>query len=167
MATTHHLSQAAHDRLAAELEELTTHGRIDIARKIEEARMMGDLSENGDYHAAKEEQGKMEARIGHLQALLEQAEIIPDEAGDTDVVRVGSIVTVAYDADDEESYFLGSIEERDTEVEVMSPTSPLGQALLAVPDGEATRPAREGDDVSYEVNGRDVTVTVTEIRPGR
>lgn len=107
----------------------------------------------------------MEARIGHLRALLERAEIIPDETGETDVVRVGSIVTIAYDEDDEESYFLGSIEERHAEVEVMSPTSPLGEALLHVPEGAGSRPAREGDDVTYEVNGRPVTVTVTEIRP--
>ena len=64
------LSQAAFDRLKAELDELTTVGRINIARKIEVAREMGDLSENGDYHAAKEEQGKMEGRIGHLAALI-------------------------------------------------------------------------------------------------
>ncbi len=66
MPDVHHLSQATYDRLRAELEELTTTGRIDIARKIETARELGDLSENGDYHAAKEEQGKMEARIRHL-----------------------------------------------------------------------------------------------------
>jgi len=62
MADPKQLSQEAHDRLKAELDDLTTRGRIDIARKIETARELGDLSENGDYHAAKEEQGKMEGR---------------------------------------------------------------------------------------------------------
>ena len=76
VADIHHLSQDAYDRLQAEHEDLTTHGRIDIARKIQAARELGDLSENGDYHAAKEEQGKMEGRIRHLAAVLENAEIV-------------------------------------------------------------------------------------------
>ena len=64
MASTHELSQAAHDRLSTELNDLTSRGRLEIAEKIEAARELGDLKENGDYHAAKDEQGKMEARIG-------------------------------------------------------------------------------------------------------
>ena len=79
MADDQHLSRAAYDRLKAEHDDLTTRGRVEIARKIETARELGDLSENGDYHAAKEEQGKMEGRIRHLEALLENAEIV--EAG--------------------------------------------------------------------------------------
>ena len=70
------LSQAAYDRLKTEYDDLTTRGRLDIARKIESARELGDLSENGDYHAAKEEQGKMEGRIIHLNRMLENAEIV-------------------------------------------------------------------------------------------
>src|ERR687892_2505686 len=76
MGNTHHLSQAAYDRLKTELDDLTTRGRVEIARKIEAARELGDLSENGDYHAAKEEQGKMEARIRQLVDMLENAEIV-------------------------------------------------------------------------------------------
>ncbi|MHB8466936.1 MAG: GreA/GreB family elongation factor, partial [Acidimicrobiales bacterium] len=63
------LSRAAYDRLRAELDDLTTRGRVEIARKIEEARALGDLSENGDYHAAKDSQGHMESRIRQLDAL--------------------------------------------------------------------------------------------------
>ena len=126
----HQLSQVAFDRLQAELEELRTVGRIAIARKIEVAREMGDLSENGDYHAAKEEQGKMEARIGHLSALIKLAIIINHE-GDVDEVAQGCLVTIVYeDDDDEEQYLIGSIEERRDGVEVVSPTSPLGMALM-------------------------------------
>src|ERR1700704_1233121 len=80
MADPQELSQEAHDRLRAELTELTGEGRIDIARKIEAARMLGDLSENGDYHAAKDQQGKMEARIRHLQSILRDA-VIVDTSG--------------------------------------------------------------------------------------
>lgn len=140
MADSVHLSQAAYDRIKAEHEELTTVGMIDIARKIEAARELGDLSENGDYHAAKEEQGKMAGRIAHLAQLLENAEIVEDAA--TDEVQPGAIVGIRYEGDDEvERYLLGSIEERVEGVEVMSPGSALGQALLG---------GKAGDTVSYE-----------------
>ena len=77
------LSREAFDRLQAELDDLTTRGRIEVAEKIEQARELGDLSENGDYHAAKDEQGHMEGRIRQLEALLENVEIIePPAEGD-------------------------------------------------------------------------------------
>src|SRR5438128_4147290 len=110
VADTQHLSQAAYDRLSAELEQLSTIGRIDIARKIQSARELGDLKENGDYHAAKEEQGKMEARIRHLAAILDNCEIT--EGGASDSVINGSIVSIMYEGDDEaEKFLIGSIEE--------------------------------------------------------
>tara|TARA_B100000686_G_C16692519_1_gene918528 strand:- start:118 stop:585 length:468 start_codon:yes stop_codon:yes gene_type:complete len=130
MAKVQKLSQAAYDRLQEEFTLLTTTGRIDIARKIETARELGDLSENGDYHAAKEEQGKMEGRIAHLSSLLENAEIVDESVGG-DNVREGSIVSIQYvDDEDIEKYLVGSIEERVENAEVVSPTSPLGEALL-------------------------------------
>ena len=76
MAEIQRLSPEAHARLSAEFLELTTRGRIEIADKIEQARLLGDLSENGDYHAAKEEQGTMEARILRLASGLEDCEIL-------------------------------------------------------------------------------------------
>jgi transcription elongation factor GreA len=140
MPDTHHLSRAAFDRLQHELDDLTTRGRVEIARKIETARELGDLSENGDYHAAKEEQGKMEGRIRHLEALVKNAEIV--EAGGRETVEAGSIVEIRYDGDDDsERYLIGSIEERHDDLEVMSPGSPLGKALLG---------HRIGDVVDYE-----------------
>ena len=93
MADAQQLSQAAFDRLKAEYDDLTTRGRIDIARKIEAARELGDLSENGDYHAAKEEQGKMEGRIMHLGRMIENAVIVEAEVGG-DSVMAGAIVTI-------------------------------------------------------------------------
>ena len=154
MPETHHLSQSAHDRLSAELEELTTHGRTDIARKIQSARELGDLSENGDYHAAKEEQGKMEARIRHIQAVLENAEIV--EAGGTDRVGTGSIVSISYEGDDEtETYLIGSIEEKQAGVDVISPGSPLGQSLMG---------AAIGDVVEFEAPGGILKVEVVDIQ---
>lgn len=140
MAETTQLSQAAHDRLRAEYDDLTTRGRVDIAQKIEAARLLGDLSENGDYHAAKEEQGKMEGRIAHLGAILDSAVIVEAESGGT--VAAGSVVTIRYEGDDDtERYLIGSIEERHEDLDVMSPGSPLGEALVG-------RVA--GDVVTYE-----------------
>ena len=149
----HHLSQATHDRLSAEHEQLTTHGRVDIARKIQAARELGDLSENGDYHAAKEEQGKMEARIRQLEALLKDAEIV--EAGDADKVQPGVIVSISYEGDDEvERFLVGSVEERHGELEVLTPGSPLGQALLD---------HRVGDVVDFEAPGGVLKVKIVDI----
>jgi transcription elongation factor GreA len=140
MADTVPLSQAAFDRLQAEHDDLVSRGRIDIARKIETARELGDLSENGDYHAAKEEQGKMEGRISHVANILDNAVIV--ESGDIDRIRAGTVVGIRYEGDDDvERYLLGSIEERVEDLEVMSPGSPLGEALIGRTVGET---------VSYE-----------------
>jgi transcription elongation factor GreA len=154
MATTHHLSQAAFDRLKSEHDDLTTRGRIEIARKIETARELGDLSENGDYHAAKEEQGKMEGRIRQLHSLIENAEIVEAAGGGT--VGLGSVVGIRYAGDDDvERYLIGSIEERHDDLDVISPSSPLGEALM----GSGT-----GDDVSFTApSGADLEVTVVTI----
>ena len=130
MATTQ-LSRSAFDRLQAEFFDLTTRGRIEVAQKIETARLMGDLSENGDYHAAKDEQGQMEGRIRQLEYIIETAEII--EGGDEGIVSAGSIVTIVYEGDDDtmaERYLVGHMEEKVGDLDIMSPESPLGSALL-------------------------------------
>ena len=148
------LSQGAYDRIKAEHDDLVTRGKIDIARKIETARELGDLSENGDYHAAKEEQGKMAGRINHLANLLENAKIVDSKA--TDEVQAGVIVGIRYEGDsDVERYLLGSIEERVEGVEVMSPGSALGTALVG---------AKIGDTVEYETpTGANLKVEIVTI----
>jgi transcription elongation factor GreA len=150
------LTQETYDRLVAELEDLTTQGRQEIAAAIEAARALGDLSENGDYHAAKDTQGKMESRIRHLQALLKNAKVVAGEASDG-TVAAGSVVVLRYDGDDEDDvtkYFVGSIEERRGDMSVVSPSAPLGQALLG---------KRAGDTVAYEAPGGSLTVTILEV----
>jgi transcription elongation factor GreA len=151
MAQMHQLSRAAYDRLTAEHEDLTTRGRIEIARSIERARELGDLSENGDYHAAKDQQGHMEARIRTLEAILENAEIVDDAV--EGVVSPGSIVTIRYEGDDDdmaEVYLIGHIEEQ-ADHDVISPTSPLGAALIG---------KHAGDEVEYDAPGGVLKVVV-------
>ena len=154
MADTHHLSQAAYDRLKAEHDELTTVGRVDIARKIEAARELGDLKENGDYHAAKDHQGQMEARIRQLAAMIENCEIV--EGTDGEVVEPGAVVELRYEGDDDtETYFYGSVEERGIEHDIISPRSPLGEALVG---------AKVGDKVDFaSPTGAMLTVEVVSI----
>ena len=152
MAQTHHLSQAAFDRLQTEHDDLTTRGRVEIARKIEAARELGDLSENGDYHAAKEEQGKMEGRIRQLAYMLENAEIVDTDSGGERVSH-GSVVGIRYEGDDEvERYLIGSIEERHDDLDVISPSSPLGVALNgSAPGDTVTFIAPTGAELKVEV----------------
>lgn len=150
------LTRDTFDRLQAELDDLKTRGRVDIARAIEAARALGDLSENGDYHAAKDSQGKMEARIRQLQAMLENAAIVDSDAVDaSDIVTTGVVVSLKYVGDDDvERYLLGSIEERREGVSVVSPNSPLGQALMG---------AKVGDEVSYDAPSGTLQVEVVGI----
>jgi transcription elongation factor GreA len=149
------LTPETYARLQAELEDLTTRGRVEIAQAIESARALGDLSENGDYHAAKDSQGKMESRIRQLQALLKDAEVV--EVADTSdgTVTQGVVVTLRYEGDDTtQDYFVGSIEERRGDMPVVSPSAPLGQALL----GKSA-----GNTVSYEAPGGVLQVEIVKV----
>ena len=146
------LTSETHERLVAELEDLTTRGRVEIAAAIEAARALGDLSENGDYHAAKDAQGKMEARIRQLQALLKHAEIV-DGGGSDGRIAAGTVVILRYE-DDTQRFFVGSIEEKPGDLTVVSPGSPLGRALL----GRAA-----GDTVEYAAPGGTLRVVVVAV----
>lgn len=156
MAETQQLSRETYERLSAELDDLRTRGRVDIARAIEAARALGDLSENGDYHAAKDSQGKMEARIRQLAATLSDAQIVdPATAGAGGKVTTGVVVSLRYIGDDEaERFLIGSIEERQEGVSVISPNSPLGHALMG---------AEAGDRVSYDAPSGKLEVEVVNL----
>ncbi len=148
------LTQEAFDRLHNELEQLSTVGRDEIAKRIEAAREEGDLKENGGYHAAKDEQGKQEARIRTLQSLLKNAKVgeAPASRG---VVEPGTVVT-ALVAGGEEVFLLGNREiAADSELDVYSEASPLGAAILGL---------KEGEKSSYTApNGRDISVEVVKV----
>ena len=154
MSDTRELSKETYDRLHAELEQLTGEGRIDIAQKIEAARALGDLSENGDYHAAKDQQGKMEARIRQIQGILLDAIVVEDRPSDGSVV-VGSVVGIEFGpGEDPEPFLVGHIEERREGMDVLSPDSPLGSELLG---------KHAGDEASYEVKGNKLSVKIVSV----
>ena len=122
------LTQEAYDRLKGEYDTLSGPGRADVVKKIEAAREEGDLKENGGYHAAKEEQGKMEARIRQLTQLLENAKV-GETPKDNGVVEPGMLVTVEMFGD-EETFLLGHREIKDDSgLEVFSEQSPLGKSI--------------------------------------
>jgi transcription elongation factor GreA len=150
----HQLSKSTFDRIKAEFDDLTTRGRIEVAYKIERARELGDLKENGDYHAAKDEQGHMEGRIRQIESILEDVEVVTVPADG--VVGLGSVVAIVFEGDsdsDAESYLIGHVEEKpeNDSVSVMSPSSPLGSALLG---------AKEGDVVTYDATNAKLKVKV-------
>ncbi|MDH2903055.1 MAG: transcription elongation factor GreA [Actinomycetota bacterium] len=153
----HRITQETLDKLRAEYHHLTTVGRTEIARIIESARLLGDLSENGDYHAAKDEQGKMESRIRQIDNVIRNHEIVARDEH-ADVAQHASIVQIVYEGDADEDFqefFIGSIEEKPDGVLVASPTSPLGSALL----GHAI-----GDLVQYEAPSGVLRVKIVGLR---
>jgi transcription elongation factor GreA len=157
------LTQEAYDKLKSELDHLQGPGRAAIAHKIAQAREEGDLSENGGYHAAREEQGHLEARIRQLTDMLHKAQV-GESSANADEVAPGMRITIAFDGDesDTDTFLLGSREllGLDGSVDatnVYSPQSPLGAAILG---------KKKGDDVSYVApNGRSINVTVIKVEP--
>ena len=148
------LSPAAAQKLQEEYDHLTTVGRIEASERIAEARSHGDIRENADYDAAKNEQGLMEARIRKLRHLLDNAEI--RAVDDTDHVAVGSIVTVRDGDGDEMEFFVAPQENKVRGMLLASPGSPLGSALLG---------AGVGDTVDYEAPGGTFAYEIIGIRP--
>ncbi len=150
------LTQEAYDRLKEELDYLSGPGRAEIVARIEQARSEGDLKENGGYHAAREEQGKAEARIVYLTDLLRRAHV-GEPPADDGVVEPGMLV-VAKTAGDETTFLFGSREVAgDSELEVYSEQSPIGQAIHG---------AKVGDKLSYLApNGRDIAVEIVSAKP--
>jgi len=148
------LTQEAYDRLKAELDELAGPGRKDIAARIEAAREEGDLKENGGYHAAKDEQGKMDARIRDLEELLKHA-VVGEAPQASGVVEIGTVVTAEIFGD-EERFLLGSRELADgSDLDVYSAESPLGVAIQGM---------SVGDETSYTApNGNSIPVKILAV----
>ncbi|CAN5425274.1 transcription elongation factor GreA [soil metagenome] len=156
------LTQTAFDKLTAELADLKGPVREDIIARISEARDEGDLKENGGYHAAREEQGKLEGRIRQLEDMLRRAEV-GETAADDGTISPGTKVTYKFVGDDDdeaETFLLGAREMEDTvddDIKVYSPQSPLGSAIIG---------AKQGDTVSYSApNGSTLQVVILDAEP--
>ncbi len=153
------LTQDAFDKLEAELADLKGPRRQEVIERISAARDEGDLKENGGYHAAKDEQGKIEARIRQLEDILRHAEVGETPPNDG-VVEPGMVVTYRFAGDPEtEQFLLGAreIKREDDPLEVYSPQSAMGAAI----NGKS-----KGDTVSYEApNGRELTVEIVDAVP--
>jgi transcription elongation factor GreA len=153
------LTQAKYDALQAELEELRGPGRAAVVQKVSDARDEGDLKENGGYHAAREELGKLDGRIAQLEDMLKRAQV-GETPADDGVVEPGMVVTYRFAGDDEvEKFLLGAREMKgeNDDLEVFSPQSPLGAAI----DGK-----RRGDTVEYVApNGKTLTVEIVDAVP--
>ncbi|RPI25744.1 MAG: transcription elongation factor GreA [Actinobacteria bacterium] len=148
------LTPSAHAKLVAEYERLTTEGRHLIEQRIADARAHGDIRENAEYDAAKNEQGMMEARIRQLRRILDTAEV--REAADNGVVDIGSLVTVVDDDGDEMEFLVAPSENKVIGILLASPDSPLGAALLGKSPGES---------VAYQAPGGTFTYQVKAVRP--
>jgi transcription elongation factor GreA len=152
------LTQDAYDKLNEELDYLSGPGRTEITARIEAARAEGDLKENGGYHAAKDEQGKMEGRIRQLTQILRESKVGTPPTADAGIAGPGMVVTVKYSDGDTETFLIGSREEAAvTDVTVYSAQSPLGKAITG---------AKPGQSVTYETpTGKKISLELTEAKP--
>ncbi len=149
------LTRTAYERLSAELAELSGPTKAAVTEHVATARALGDLSENADYHAAREELGRINGRIMQLESLLESAEVVEDAPSDR--VGYGVVVSLSFGEEEEtEDFLIGSIEERPDACEVISPTSPLGKAVLG---------AKVGDLVRYEAPAGLLEATIVAVHP--
>ena len=153
------LTQDAYDKLKSELDHLKGPRRAEIVAEISAARDEGDLKENGGYHAAREEQGKLEGRIRQLEDMLRRAEVGETPPNDG-VVEPGMVVTYKFVGDDDdeaETFLLGAREIEPEGLTVYSPQSPLGSAI----NGRT-----KGETVSYEApNGKQLQVVIVDAVP--
>ncbi|MGH2746358.1 MAG: transcription elongation factor GreA [Actinomycetota bacterium] len=149
------LTQQAYDKLTAELDFLEGERRQKIVEAIAAARAHGDLSENAEYHAAREDQGRNEDKIRRIKQMIENAEIIDTTGDDDGVARPGKLVTIRYEGDDEaETYLLGMRAEAG-EHDSLTPESPIGSALIG---------HRKGETVVAKVPAGELKVEILEVR---
>lgn len=143
------LTKQAFERLKEELEYLEGDARRKTIEEIATARAHGDLSENAEYHAAKDQQGLQEARARQIRQMLRHAEII--EAEDDGVVSPGMLVTIRTNGDEPETYLFGTREEKGVGYDVLTPESPLGKALMGHTQGESVVASIPAGEMKVEI----------------
>ena len=144
-----YLTPEGEKKLKAELAELTGPRREELAQRLRSAIQMGDLSENADYHKAKEDQGFLEGRIQEIEAILRMAVIV--EKTNSDVVTVGSHVTVQEDNFDPETYSLVGAKEADPRSGKISNESPIGAALMDHKVGDVVEADTPGGKIKFKI----------------
>lgn len=151
-----YLTRDGRAKLEAELEELTTNGRKEAAARINAAKELGDISESGEYEDAKNQQAHLEGRIREVKAILARAQLIDEENGQSNEVRVGSKVTVRVEGEDEDETWsiVGSAEAKPREGKI-SNESPLGASLLG---------KRKGQKVAVQTPSGQMKLTIVKIQ---
>jgi len=152
MSKTHYFSQEGFDKLSAELDELKTTGRSDVAAAIAEAREKGDLSENAEYDAAKDAQGLLEMKINELEKVMANARVLDASQLDTSNVTVMSKVTIKnVKVGKEMTYMLVSESEADLKEKKISVSSPMGVGLLGKAVGDIAEVVTPNGTIRFEV----------------
>jgi transcription elongation factor GreA len=150
----YHLTQAGADKLRAELEELKGPRRTDLAKRLRVAIQQGDLSENADYHKAKEDQGFLEGRIKEIEAILRNLVIISETSSSNGVVSIGSNVVVQEKGREPVKYFVVGAQEADPRNGKISNVSPIGQALMG---------HKAGDSVTFKTPAGELILQIVEV----
>jgi len=147
----HYLTPDGAADMRAELEHLKGPERLAIAKRLRDAIQMGDLSENADYHKAKEDQSFLEGKIQELEFVLKNAEIIDTDAIDHETVQVGARVTIQEEDFPPETYFLVGIKEADPRNGRISNESPIGKALIGKQVGETAEAETPNGSIRFKI----------------
>ena len=151
MSEQQYLTAEGAERLREELKQLKGPARSDLAKRLRSAIQMGDLSENADYHAAKEQQAFLEGKIQELEYLLKNATIIEDTGEKREVVDLGARVTVQEEDYPAETYQLVGAKEADPRTGRISNESPIGEALMGKREGEEAVARTPGGEVRLKI----------------
>lgn len=150
MSQPNYLTPEGEAKLKAEFQELTGPKREELAQRLRAAIQMGDLSENADYHKAKEDQGFLEGRIQEIEAILRNSVLI-EKTKSTDTVTIGSTVTIQEDNFDPETYYLVGPTEADPRHGKISHESPIGSALMDKKVGDIAEAETPGGKIKFKI----------------
>jgi transcription elongation factor GreA len=150
------MTREGYERLKAEMVQLRDHDMIEVTKRVATAREMGDLSENAEYHAAREDQGMLQARINMLSDKLSRAEIVDPSKLPRDMVVLGAKVRVKdLDFDDEETFQIVGPGEDNADQNKILPTSPIAKGLMGKKKGEKVEIEAPRGKIRFEILGID------------
>lgn len=150
MMDIHYLTPEGKEKLENELNELKTQGRKELAERLQHAISMGDLSENADYHKAKEDQGFLEGRIQEIETILHNAEVIESQSS-YEQVALGATITIREEGLEPETYQLVGRKEANPREGKISHESPIGSALMGHAVGDVVDVEIHGSMIRFEI----------------